>query len=213
MSIIKVSRNQDVTHNYVDGYSHQPILVGEFDQARFEKCALQPGSSIAPDIYSVKEHNQLFIFTAGKGIITTPRAAWNVTEIGIFVPEFDTERFTITAALDSKVPLEFLHIVTEVTPWDTRALEESRMVLPRFRTIREGWTYDEDFKNNDVTTSVVLLEHRNLGRLSMGAVLGRVPPSSGSTSTTSLPSGISRCPVPPLLIPPAAKRWRCLAAT
>ena len=39
------------------------------------------------------------------------------------------------------------------------------MVLPRFRTISQGWTYDEDFKDNSVTTSMMLLEHRNLGRL------------------------------------------------
>ena len=42
------------------------------------------------------------------------------------------------------------------------------MVLPRFRTISQGWTYDEDFKDNSVTTSMMLLEHSNLGRLYMG---------------------------------------------
>ena len=49
------------------------------------------------------------------------------------------------------------------------------MVLPRFRGISEGWTYDEDFKDNDTTTSIMLLEHRNLGRLSMGCVRGTGP--------------------------------------
>ena len=49
------------------------------------------------------------------------------------------------------------------------------MVLPRFRTISQGWTYDEDFKDNSVTTSMMLLEHRNLGRLSMGCVKGNGP--------------------------------------
>ena len=49
------------------------------------------------------------------------------------------------------------------------------MVLPRFRGISEGWTYDEDFKDNDTTTSIMLLEHRNLGRLSRGCVRGTGP--------------------------------------
>ena len=43
------------------------------------------------------------------------------------------------------------------------------------RGISEGWTYDEDFKDNDTTTSIMLLEHRNLGRLSMGCVRGTGP--------------------------------------
>ena len=137
--------------------------------------ALQPGCSITPDVYSVTEHNQLFIFTKGKGYVTTPRQAWNIKEPGVFVPEFDTERFTITCSADSRQPLEFLHIITELSDYDKNCLVESRMVLPRFRGISEGWTYDEDFKDNDTTTSIMLLEHRNLGRLSMGCVRGTGP--------------------------------------
>ena len=96
-------------------------------------------------------------------------------EPGVFVPEFDAERFTITCSADSKQPLEFLHIITELSDYDKTCLVESRMVLPRFRGISEGWTYDEDFKDNDTTTSIMLLEHRNLGRLSMGCVRGTGP--------------------------------------
>ena len=97
-----------------------------------------------PDVYSVTEHNQLFFFTKGKGYITTPRQAWNINEPGVFVPEFDTERFTITCSADSKEPLEFLHIVTELNDYDKTCLVESRMVLPRFRTISQGWIVHTD---------------------------------------------------------------------
>ena len=175
MSNIKVARYGDVKHSFSNGYSHQPVLEGEFDQAHFEHCAIEPGHSVSPAIYSVKEHNQLFIFTKGKGYITTPRQAWNITEVAIFVPEFDAEQFTITCAVDSKEPLQFLHIVTELNDYDKTCLVESRMVLPRFRTLKDGWTYDEDFKDNENTTSMMLIEHRNLGRLSMGAVMGKGP--------------------------------------
>ena len=165
MSLIQVARYSDVKYDFKDGFARVPVLENAFDQACFAHCALQPGHSITPDVYSVTEHNQLFFFTKGKGYITTPRQAWNINEPGVFVPEFDTERFTITCSADSKEPLEFLHIVTELNDYDKTCLVESRMVLPRFRTISQGWTYDEDFKDNSVTTSMMLLEHRNLGRL------------------------------------------------
>ena len=175
MSDIKVARYKDVTHSFENGYSHQRVLEGVFDQARFEHCALQPGCGITPEVYSAREHNQIFVFTGGTGYITTPRQAWNITETSVFVPEFDTERFTVTCAANSKEPLAFLHIVTELNDYDKTCLVESRMTLPRFRRLGDGWTYQEDFKDNDATTSIMLLEHRNLGRLSMGAVLGTGP--------------------------------------
>lgn len=175
MSQIQVARYSDVHFQFENGFARVPVQEGVTDQARFAHCALQPGCSLTPDVYSVTEHNQLFIFTRGRGYITTPRQAWNITEVSVFVPEFDAERFTITCSADSKQPLEFLHIVTELNDYDKSCLVESRMALPRFRGISEGWTYDEEFKDNTVTKSVMLLEHRNLGRLSMGCVLGEGP--------------------------------------
>lgn len=67
MSQIKVARYSGVKYEFVDGYARVPVLEGEFDQAHFAHCALQPGCSITPEVYSVTEHNQLFIFTKGKG--------------------------------------------------------------------------------------------------------------------------------------------------
>lgn len=72
MSQIKVARYSGVKYEFVDGYARVPVLEGEFDQAHFAHCALQPGCSITPEVYSVTEHNQLFIFTKGKGYVTPP---------------------------------------------------------------------------------------------------------------------------------------------
>ena len=69
MSLIQVARYSDVKYDFKDGYARVPVLEGAFDQARFAHCALQPGHSITPDVYSVTEHNQLFIFTKGKGYV------------------------------------------------------------------------------------------------------------------------------------------------
>lgn len=95
------------------------------------------------------------------------------------MPEFDKEPFVIRTSADSKEPLEFLHIVTEISDYDRACLKEARITLPRFRRISQGWTYYEDFKEKH-TTSLMLIEHRNLGRLSMGAVLGRGPTVIGA---------------------------------
>ena len=65
MSLIQVARYSDVKYDFKDGYACVPVLEGAFDQARFAHCALQSGHSITPDVYSVTEHNQLFIFTKG----------------------------------------------------------------------------------------------------------------------------------------------------
>ena len=174
MSLIQVARYSDVKYDFKDGFARVPVLENAFDQACFAHCALQPGHSITPDVYSVTEHNQLFFFTKGKGYITTPRQAWNINEPGVFVPEFDTERFTITCSADSKEPLEFLHIVTELNDYDKTCLKEAHMSLPRFRGVSGAWHYKEDFTGADIQ-QMMMLEHRNLGRLSMGCVKGNGP--------------------------------------
>ena len=174
MSLIQVARYSDVKYDFKDGYARVPVLEGAFDQARFAHCALQPGHSITPDVYSVTEHNQLFIFTKGKGYVTTPRQAWNIREPGVFVPEFDAERFTITCSADSKQPLEFLHIITELSDYDKTCLKEAHLTLPRFRGVSQAWHYKEDFTGADIQ-QMMMLEHRNLGRLSMGANFGTGP--------------------------------------
>ena len=174
MSQIKVARYSDVKYDFVNGFARVPVLEGEFDQAHFAHCALQPGCSITPDVYSVTEHNQLFIFTKGKGYVTTPRQAWNIVEPGVFVPEFDTEHFTITCSADSKQPLEYLHIITELSDYDKTCLKESHLTLPRFRGVSQAWHYKEDFTGADIQ-QMMLIEHRNLGRLSMGANFGTGP--------------------------------------
>ena len=174
MSLIQVARYSDVKYDFKDASPVYPC---------WRTPLIRPASPIAPAARPLHHPRRLLrhrtqpavLLHQGQGYITTPRQAWNINEPGVFVPEFDTERFTITCSADSKEPLEFLHIVTELNDYDKTCLVESRMVLPRFRTISQGWTYDEDFKDNSVTTSMMLLEHRNLGRLSMGANFGTGP--------------------------------------
>lgn len=174
MSVVKVSKESEIEHEFMNGLSRKPVLVGESSQAAFEKCALAPGCSWSPPLYSMEEKQQLFLFSKGTGYITTPRKAFNISEVSVFVPEFDQEPFQIHGASNSDCPLEFLHIEAVMSEYDQTTMRESRMALPRFRGLSEAWAYEEDFKGPG-TTSVMLLEHRNLGRLSMGATLGQGP--------------------------------------
>jgi mannose-6-phosphate isomerase-like protein (cupin superfamily) len=174
MSLVKISRGSEIKHVYENGFSKIPILTGEYKDAAFSKCSLRPGASVSPEIYPLTVHNQVFLFTSGTGYITTPRRAFNIKEVSVFVPEFDAEKFTIHSSADAKSPLEFLHIVTEVNDYDKTCLVESRMELPRFRGVSEAWHYKENFTGAELT-QMMMLEHRNLGRLSMGANFGKGP--------------------------------------
>ncbi len=174
MSLIKISKGSEINHSYENGMSIVPVLEGECGDASFARVSLLPGAEWRPQIYKLTEHNQVFLFTSGRGYIQTPRQIFNIKEVSVFVPEFDVEEFVIKNVADAKVTLEIVHIVTEVNDYDKTCLVESRMVLPRFRGVSEAWQYKEDFTGADIVQKM-MLEHRNLGRLSMGANFGEGP--------------------------------------
>ena len=179
MGLVKVAKRSDITFDYNNGYAEVEVLKGEAEQARFMRCSLQPGASIKPALYTTKEHTQVFLFLEGKGYVVTPRKGFNIeNKFGVFLPDYDTEEFEIVCSTDSKKPLEFIHIITELNDYDKHCLWNSKMRLPRFRRLEDGWSYYEDFKSEDVE-SKMLLEHRNLGRVSCGAVLGQGPSTVG----------------------------------
>lgn len=175
MGLVKVAKRKDITFYYKDGYAEIEVLKGECDQAKFMRCSLMPGHSVKPELYSTKEHTQVFLFLEGKGYVVTSRKGFNIEKgFAVFVPDYDIEEFEIACSADSKKPLEYIHIVTELNDYDKHCLYASKMRLPRFRNLEDGWSYYEDFKSEDVE-SRMLLEHRNLGRVSCGAVLGKGP--------------------------------------
>ena len=176
--MIKIARESEVRPAFANGLSRCPVLAGEYAQVTFERCALRAGASWSPERFALEDRQQVFLFTRGTGYITTPNRAFNITEVCVFVPKFDAEAFSIHAAADSPVGLEFLRIQARMSEYDITCMHESRMTLPRFRRLSEAWSYEEEFKTPGIR-SVMLLEHRNLGRLSMGAVLGIGPACVG----------------------------------
>lgn len=174
MNNIKISRANCPIAQFNEGLSVTPVLVGEYDACKINRCTLKSGSKWTPDLYSLEENCQFFIFLEGKGYIGGKSRAWNIKEAAVFVPNFEKESFFIYAATD----LTFVHIVAKTTDYDKTEIKASSLSLPRFRSISECWTYEEDFKGPG-TTSCMLIEHRNLGRFSMGATLGMGPVYNG----------------------------------
>ena len=174
MALVKISRGADIQHNYVNGVSRVSILEGAYKDATVERISLQPGADFSAELYTREQHNQVFLITAGKGYIVTPRRVFNITEVSVFVPDFDKESVTFHCAADAKETMEIVHFVTELNDYDKTCLKEAHMSLPRFRGVSGAWHYKEDVTGADIQ-QMMLLEHRNLGRLSMGANFGTGP--------------------------------------
>ena len=180
MSFVKVSRSADIVYNYDEnGIARVPILVGECKDCALERVAIQPGCSWTPDVYALEEHNQVFLFMDGEGYVRTPRKVFNIDEVAVFVPEFDKEKFTIHCSPKSKSPLMVLHAVSEISDYDVHCLKHARMALPRFRKLSQAWLYKE-FNTAENVQQLTLLEHRNLGRLSMGGTIDQGPTKVGT---------------------------------
>ena len=118
MALVKISKGADIRHEYTDGVSRVPVLEGAYKDAAVERISLQPGAELSPALYSKTEHNQVFLITAGKGYIATPRRVFNITEVSVFVPDFDKEQFTFHCAADAKECMEIVHFVTELNDYD-----------------------------------------------------------------------------------------------
>lgn len=171
MSVVKFHKASEEKKVFdQNGLCRLNVLPGEYKDVELYKCTLAAGAKWEPDLYPEKEKVQLILFSKGTGYVATPRQAFNINEVAVFVPRFDQESFFIQA--DSE--LEFLQIVATLSDYDRENMEESRISLPRFRPVSQAWTYEENFKTADIE-SYTLIEHRMFGRLSMGVVYGKGP--------------------------------------
>ena len=156
MALVKISRGADIQHNYVNGVSRVSILEGAYKDATVERISLQPGADFSAELYTREQHNQVFLITAGKGYIVTPRRVFNITEVSVFVPDFDKESVTFHCAADAKETMEIVHFVTELNDYDKTCLKEAHMSLPRFRGVSGAWHYKEDFTGADIQQMMLL---------------------------------------------------------
>ena len=121
MSFIQISKRKDIIFNYHEGYDSIEVLKDACTEARFYRCSLLPGNSVKPELFSTLEHTQIFLFMEGDGYVVTPRKGFNIDDkFAVFVPDYDSEPFEIVCASDSKKPLEYIHIITEVLFMDAQ---------------------------------------------------------------------------------------------
>jgi quercetin dioxygenase-like cupin family protein len=170
MSGIKVFKAAQAAPEFTSGVSRVPVLAGEYKDVAFYQYIVKAGACVEPELYAFGDKCQLFFFAGGTGYITTPRDAYNIKEPSLFVPDFDKEKFTIHSTGD----LVFLQIIPNLSDYDRADMTGTHITLPRFRPLSQAWTYQEHFKTPGVT-SYMMIEHRNLGRLSMGVVTGGGP--------------------------------------
>lgn len=170
MSSIKFHRQAEEQHSFENGVSRIPVLRGEYKDVEVYKCILKAGVKWNTPLFAEQDCCQMLVFVGGTGYVATPCKAYNIQEVAVFIPNFDAEPFYVQAGSD----LTFIHIIANMSDYDRENMSESRIKLPRFRPVSKAWTYVENFKTPDMQ-SYTLIEHRYLGRLSMGAVYGVGP--------------------------------------
>ncbi|MCI8622282.1 MAG: hypothetical protein HFG26_01305 [Provencibacterium sp.] len=170
MSEIKIAKASNLNPQYENGVSRQSVLTGEYRDAAFYKVSMQPGADWKPELFAFGDRCQMLVFMGGTGYITTPKKAFNIQEVSLFVPDFDHEEFVVHASGE----LECLQIVASFSDYDRKDIAATHISLPRFRPLSAAWTYEEHFKTPGIT-SYMFIEHRNFGRMSMGVVTGVGP--------------------------------------
>ncbi len=170
MSTIKFHRKTDEKHEFTNGISRIPVLAGEYEDVQIFKYVLKAGAEWSTELYAEEDRCQMLLFIDGSGYIAVPDRAFNIEEVSVFIPNFDAEPFHVKAGTD----LVFIQIIAQMSDYDRENMSDSRIELPRFRPVSQAWTYVEDFKTPGMK-SYTLIEHRYLGRLSMGAVYGTGP--------------------------------------
>lgn len=176
MSKLKFQKGADTKFEFINGFARTTMLPGAYEAADVNKCILKAGHKWEAELYDFEDKVQMFFFAGGKGYITLPNQAFNITEPAVFIPFFDHEKFTVKAAEDTD--LEFLQFVCKQSDFDKKMMNTIRTTLPRFKLINDCETYDEPFKGPG-TKSPILIMHRLFGKFSMGAVIGFGPTHVG----------------------------------
>ena len=167
MGNIKFCKGSSVKHSFVDGLSHQPLMPEANDEAKLYRCILKAGCRWEPKLYSFNDKMQMFFFITPSGYVATETQVHNIDERGIFVPNFDKEKFYIKAGRED---LHILHIEANMNDYDRETMTNFGIKLPRFKLYSQCVPYTEGFTGDagSNVSSRLLMEGRACGRWSMG---------------------------------------------
>jgi len=174
-----VSKKEEREQQFIGGLSRVEVLPGTNPDMKIYRCTLKAGHDWQPDVYRYGDTTQFFAFVTPSGYVLTKDTAYDITGYAAFVPDYDAERFTIHAGSKD---LEFWHFVGRMVKWDVERMDYIHFELPRFRLFKDAWRYTEGFTGGMGSTCLShhVLEHRFLGRYSMGWNVGEGPSMIGS---------------------------------
>jgi mannose-6-phosphate isomerase-like protein (cupin superfamily) len=169
-----VVKSSEIKPEFRNGLSRQHILEGVCSEMDVYKCILKAGEKWMPDVYPFGDRTQFFTFVTPTGYVATREQAYNITDRAVFVPDYDADRFVIHAGKDD---LEFWHFIGKQSDYDINRMNYIHIELPRFRLFKDAWRYVEGHTGGagSKTKSHMVLEHRFLGRYSMGWNYGEGP--------------------------------------
>lgn len=171
---MRIVKTTEMIPEFKNGLSRQIIMEGACPDMEIYKCVLQAGEKWMPEVYSFGDRTQFFMFVTPTGYVETRETAYNITDRAAFVPNYDEDRFVIHAG---KEDLEFWHFIGKQAKYDIDRMNYIHIELPRFRLFKDAWRYTEGHTGGSgaKTKSHMVLEHRFLGRYSMGWNFGEGP--------------------------------------
>ena len=172
--VISIFKNEDRREEFADGYSASRILAETCPEVSLELCTLKSGCSREFSVYSADEKMQIFVFTAGNGMLRAGKKIFVIDEQSVFIPDFDRDQLQLTAGDQD---LAFIHIVGPMNDTDRRQMANCQYVLPRFVRFSESILYTERFtqESGAKVKQHSIIAGRHLGRYTMGWVIGQGP--------------------------------------
>ena len=158
-----IAHNDEIVANYdANGYACTELLAGTYDGGiRNYKCFLKAGSEIAPEMFEDK--TVIFFFGKGRGYVYDQEAAYNITELSFYAPNFDKCAYKIHAVED----MEYVMSIVELNEWDKKIIAENHTYLPFFRAHSDCPKYVQDCKGPH-TEARSVLGCKQLGRIMIG---------------------------------------------
>jgi len=158
-----IARKEDIKVDFdANGYSCIELLPGTYDGGvRNYMCHLKAGSEVSPQMYADK--TVVFFFGQGKGYVTDAEAAYNITELSFYAPNFDKSPYRIHAVDE----MEYVMSVIDLNEWDRQIIAENHTYLPFFRSHSDCPRYVQDCKGPN-TEARTVFSTKQLGRILAG---------------------------------------------
>lgn len=164
---IMIERAEDIAQNFQNGFSETELLPGTYPGIQNYKCFLKAGTKLTLRAYDKIEKALLYVFSRGRGYVTTEKGAFNIEELSFFMPGVLGESYEIFALED----MEFLRLEYTMTEKDKERYHGWSVRYPFFQKISTCVEYVQDCKGPN-THSWSVLHPKECGRIMMGVVRG-----------------------------------------